>query len=44
MASPDVSAVVALCNKASDLHVSGHLARASEYSKRALAAACRTAA
>jgi hypothetical protein len=39
MASPDISAVVALCNKSFDLDHVGHCARSHEYSRRALAAA-----
>ena len=38
-ASPQLSALVALCNKSFDLGHAGHMARALEYQKRALAAA-----
>jgi hypothetical protein len=37
--APDVSAVVALCNKQYDLGIAGHTARAAEYCARALEAA-----
>ena len=39
MAAPDVSALVALCNKTYDLAAAGHRARSCEYSERALVSA-----
>jgi hypothetical protein len=39
MATPDVSAVVKLCNKAYDFDTAGHYAREGVYRERALAAA-----